>query len=386
VFEWDKWVTPFFEELIQSVQDFDEIFKGLKSYDGLKTFWEYAGFSVEVGSTFLNPARIILMDGSAMWQGAATVRGVQAAIEMTSLGSTYHQLAAPAMLGGCLQAGSKAVWGIQSVIGVMNIAFGTLDIIEGVKHIQESTLKEQLITDIQDMESATTAIESMYQRAVNPTLSQEETALKLNTSGSFSKSSFNASQTSEVSGYFEDAITGLMPPQSIVNITSIDNGVVQYKVVTYIHDHNESLAARASIELALTDQSTLTSITAHILEASQASSDPIISDTLELSTVNRSISAGFDRGITSKIVMTGQLTVDNFDSSSFDEDQIEEAKSYFENAITQELSSQGLLPQGSSALAVTSIADGVVVYEVLFFDADYSMATNVGSALSNGTT
>ena len=80
----------------------------------------------------------------------------------------------------------------------------------------------------------------------------------------------------------------------------------------------------------------------------------------------------------------------NFDPSSFNTAQMEEAMTYFEDAIAQELVSQGLLSE-SSFVVVTGIADdGTVQYEILLYggtNAEASSAiSSISQALSNTAT
>ena len=74
------------------------------------------------------------------------------------------------------------------------------------------------------------------------------------TTGSFSvdnldTSSLSEMQLAEVMGYFEDSIAAELdlPPGSTVTITSIDNGVVQYEIVTYNESSADANAAASTI-------------------------------------------------------------------------------------------------------------------------------------------
>ena len=100
---------------------------------------------------------------------------------------------------------------------------------------------------------------------------------------------FNENQTAEVMGYFEDAITqelsDVLPPGSYdVTVTSIDNGIVQYEIVTDSNSNAETIATANSIETTLSQVSTLESITNAIITSSQASTDIVIQNSITSST------------------------------------------------------------------------------------------------------
>jgi len=100
---------------------------------------------------------------------------------------------------------------------------------------------------------------------------------------------FNENQTAEVMGYFEDAITqelsDVLPPGSYdVTVTSIDNGIVQYEIVTDSNSNAETIATANSIETTLSQVSTLESITNAVITSSQASTDIVIQNSITSST------------------------------------------------------------------------------------------------------
>ena len=100
---------------------------------------------------------------------------------------------------------------------------------------------------------------------------------------------FNEDQMAEVVGYFEDAITqelsDVLPPGSYdVTVTSIDNGIVQYEIVTDSNSNAETIATANSIETTLSQVSTLASITNAVITSSQASTDIVIQNSITSST------------------------------------------------------------------------------------------------------
>ena len=227
-----------------------------------------------------------------------------------------------------------------------------------------------------------------------PNVNQSVEAVQVNTSGSFDVSnldttSLDASQVAEIASYFEYAIAQELdlPVSSIVTVTSIDDGVVMYEIITY---GDTSAEANAAIYPTLSDASTMTSISNTVLMLSQASSDLDISTAMALTTVDSHTLGTSSEVNTSKVTMTAELTVSNFDPSSFNTAQMEEAMTYFEDAIAQELVSQGLLSE-SSFVVVTGIADdGTVQYEILLYGGTNAEASStissISQALSNTAT
>ena len=84
---------------------------------------------------------------------------------------------------------------------------------------------------------------------------------------------------------------------------------------------------------------------------------------------------------------TGQFDVNNFDTSSFDGTEVDEASGYFAMAIEESL--EFVLSPGST-VTVTSIADGVVQYEIVTYTNSNSEATtavdNIQSTISSSMT
>jgi len=208
--------------------------------------------------------------------------------------------------------------------------------------------------------------------------------------------SFNDTQIDEITEYFEDAINesireelNLPIGSYIVNVTSIDeNGVVQYEIVTYANSSIEGNEIATFIDTLLSQELVMTSIGNAVFISAQAAS-PDISSALEFISIDSHASSSTFESITTKVTTTGYLTIDGFNSSQLDNKQMEEAKYYFENAITQVLISQGLLSEGSY-VEVTSLVNGIVEYEIHVYGQTNSVAsttiTDIGLVLSNITT
>ena len=234
-----------------------------------------------------------------------------------------------------------------------------------------------------------------------PNLNQNVEAITVTTTGSLSTSNFDTSsldaeQMAEVMDYFETSIAQELqeelPMGSTVAVTSIDtNGIVQYQILTYGDTSAEANAAASSIYTTLSDASTLDSISNTVLTLSEVSPDPDIVDSLASTTVDLHTIGTTIEETTSKVTMTAELIVFNIDTSQLDTlAKVEEANEIFELAITQELTNQGLLPEGSSVI-VTGIADdGTVQYDVVFYGGTSEEAsaaiTNIGVALSDAST
>ena len=89
--------------------------------------------------------------------------------------------------------------------------------------------------------------------------------------------------------------------------------------------------------------------------------------------------------VVEKVTVEGTLDVDSFVPSSLSATEKEEAAVYFESAITQQLESQHLLPDGASVV-VTAINDnGTVDYEIHFYgnDAGTTSAAKISSIESS---
>jgi hypothetical protein len=152
----------------------------------------------------------------------------------------------------------------------------------------------------------------------------------------------SASDIEEMKSFFEDAIAsqlisqGILPDSSFVTVNSITNGVVDY-VITMFNDPSADVTSiAASIDSTLSQFSTLAAI-----------QDSVISD-----------SSGVVEG--TSVTTSGELTVSGLSISSGDS---AEAATYFTAALTETLTSQGVLPDGA-VFTVTSVGNGAVQYEI----------------------
>jgi hypothetical protein len=231
-----------------------------------------------------------------------------------------------------------------------------------------------------------------------PNLNQYVEATSVTITGSLSTSnldtsSLDATQMEEVMDYFEAAITEelALSPGSTITITSLVDGIVEYEIVTYGDTSVEANTDASSFHTTLSDALTLDSISNTVLTLSEVSPNPVIVDSLASITVDSHTIGTTTEETTSKVTTSGELSVDNFDPSQFDTaTQVEEAMEIFEVAITQELTNQGLLPEGSSVVVTGITDDGTVQYEVVFYggtsEETSTAVTNIGVSLSDAST
>jgi len=404
-----------------SVQ-YDTIFYGLTSTEASSAITDIQT-SLSNTSTLASISSIIQEESSSLSSFAAvsTSLSTVSITENTQLGTTgltlspveeeivkvYFEEAIAASLGSILPPGSTVTvtsvkdglvsYEITMTVSSSDVAEATVTAIES-SLAEQSTL--QAITSSVETASSSVSVTTSGDLSV-PNLNQEVLVVGVTATGSFATtnldiSSFSEVQMSDVIGYFENAIAQEvdLPVGSIVNVTSIDeNGVVQYEITTYAETSAEANAAANSASTALSQASTLTSITESVLEASQASSDSSIQSAITSSTsIASHTTGGTTESTTSKVTSTGELSVAGFDPSVLTPAEIEEAKSYFESAITQELASQGLLQEGSSAVVVTGISsDGSSIqYDIIFYGLTSTEAssaiTDIQTSLSNTST
>ena len=90
----------------------------------------------------------------------------------------------------------------------------------------------------------------------------------------------------------------------------------------------------------------------------------------------------------SKVTSTGQITT-SVSTTGLSSTQIEEVATFFEESITSELETQGVLPAGAY-ITVTGISNGVVSYEITMYNdpsADSSIiVSSIDSALTQAST
>ena len=316
----------------------------------------------------------------------------------------YFEDAIAASLGSILPPGSTVTVasikdGVLSYEISMNVS--SSDEAEATVSAIEASLSTP--STLQEIASSVTSAYSNISVTVPgslivPNLNQYVEATSVSITGSLSTSnldtsSLDATQMEEVMDYFEAAITEelALPPGSTITITSLVDGIVEYEIVTYGDTSVEANTDASSFHTTLSDALTLDSISNTVLTLSEVSPNPVIVDSLASITVDSHTIGTTTEETTSKVTTSGELSVDNFDPSQFDTaTQVEEAMEIFEVAITQELTNQGLLPEGSSVV-VTGIADdGTVQYEVVFYggtsEETSTAITNIGVSLSDAST
>ena len=240
--------------------------------------------------------------------------------------------------------------------------------------------------------SSTTTVTTSGELTV-PNLNQEVEVFGITTTGSFSASnldtsSFDAPQTAEAKGYFEDAIAEQLglPAGSTVTVTSISGGTIEYEVFTFAGTDSAANTAVSSIQSTLDSASA--AITTSVQADASASSDTTISTAMASTAVSgNTAGATSTPATTSQVTVEGKFTVDNL---SFDPNQQDEVMEYFESAITQQLGGQGLLPAGASVTVTGLNTDGSVQYQIDFFDdntaASSTAISSIDSALSQPST
>jgi hypothetical protein len=215
-----------------------------------------------------------------------------------------------------------------------------------------------------------------------PNLNQEVEVVKVTTTGSLSVDNLptlDSTQATTVADYYENAIAqqlesqGLLTPGTDITVT-ISNGKVNYSITTYADSTSDATATVNSIES--TVSTSAGAITTDVV--SDASSDSSLG-------MASAVGSGHTSGSTTKSTVSeatleGSLSVGNLAASSFSTDaEKQEAMDYFEDAITKELSEQGLLPVGAS-VEVTDLIDGSVAYKIYFHD---SSSAETNNAMSN---
>lgn len=182
-------------------------------------------------------------------------------------------------------------------------------------------------------------------------------------------SSMTTTEKQSAMSYFEESIIqelesqGALLTGTTLSVTSISNGVVQYTFTTYAESSASASTSADQVETALSQTPTLSDISAEVI--SKASGTSIATD-LAIVSITSNTDTGSTQSTTSVVTASGELDVSSFDPSSFTTSQEAEAIGYFEDAITVELESQGLLPDGAF-ITITGIENGKVQYEVSLY-------------------
>lgn len=232
-------------------------------------------------------------------------------------------------------------------------------------------------------------------------LNQEVEAFRTTIPGELAVSGVDTSalttdeQVAAAKRYFETAIEEQLeaiywPPGSSVTVTSISDEVVQYTIVTYADSEVGADSAIEVIEMVV--NSSISAIADSVISlATSPSSSAGSTRRLRESTLATALGGAIVDGNTAgsattdamaKVSATGSFTVDNFDTSSFDLDQLEETELFFGNAITQALTTQDLLPAGGS-VTITDIATGSVSYEIIITDNSGAVASSLISSIKS---
>ena len=206
---------------------------------------------------------------------------------------------------------------------------------------------------------------------------------------SMDTSSFDEDQLDEVKEFFADGITSslgtALPPNSVVTITSIDNGVVSYEITMEVSEDTTDSAVD-SIEASLSDPSSLQEITSSVVSHSSASSDSDIVNAMSGMNVTSNTMGTSTQSTHAKGTTSGQFTTNLSGLSSTDMDI---ATTYFKDAITAALEEDGTLPTGS--IVEVSISNlGVVSFEIIMYlpsgDDNAPTVNTVTSRLADAST
>jgi hypothetical protein len=217
--------------------------------------------------------------------------------------------------------------------------------------------------------------------AVSVTTSGELTVAGLPTS-------MTSSEVQDLTDYFETSIKntleaeGNLPAGSTVTVTGISSsGIVQYEITMSASTESAANDAVSQINTSLSLDATLAAISTTV----QADSSNGGLTLTGLSVLSNDVGESVQTAV-SKSTSTGQLTT-NIDASSIND--VDAVMGFLEDSITQTLQSQGVLPEGAY-VTVTSIANGVVSYEITMFNdpsADAGdIVSSIDSALSESST
>lgn len=199
-----------------------------------------------------------------------------------------------------------------------------------------------------------------------------------------------SAEQQKANAIFETAIAGALeeqgalPDGAIVTVTGLGSGTVQYKVTLSASSSTDANTAVSQINTSLSQTTTLEAITAIVQTESAGGSLSMTSLSVNSSTAGSSTE-------TEAIVATstGQFTT-SISTSGMSSTEIDEVETYFEDAITQKVQSEGLLPEGSFVTVIGIDSSGVVSYEVKLFtdpnDDVGSITASINSVLSQPST
>jgi len=254
---------------------------------------------------------------------------------------------------------------------------------------------EAITTSVSDALSNPTTIQGVTSAVIAEASAGVSVPLiQVTTSGSlsvtnFDTTSFTADETAEAFTFFEDAILetlvsqGLVSPGSSVVVTSISSGSIQYNLITHVDASVDTTSATSEIQTALSSSSTMTAISTSVITAASTSSSTTLSTATESLAVSSSAVGTPIESDVFKVTTSGEFSVPSLDLSTLTTSaEIIEASKYFEDAITEQLESAGLLPAGST-VTITGIVDGVVEYEIALYASTTSASETTVSRIGN---
>jgi hypothetical protein len=214
----------------------------------------------------------------------------------------------------------------------------------------------------------------------------------ITTSGELSVSGLSISTTAdetEATAYFTTAITdtltakGVFPDGATVTVTGVTNGAVQYEITVSADTSTDATTAVSQINSSLAQSSTLTSIKDLAVNKSTSGTLSLASLSVNSNTAGASVES-----TVSKVTSTGSFAT-TLSTTGLTSDNIAEIATVFEDSITSELTTQGLLPAGSY-VTITGMSNGVVSYEITMYNdpgADSnSIVSSIDSALGQTAT
>ena len=214
----------------------------------------------------------------------------------------------------------------------------------------------------------------------------------ITTAGELSVSGLSLSNTSEeteATTYFTTAITdtltakGVLSDGATVTVTGFTNGAVQYEITVSADTSADATSTVSQINSSLSQPSTLTSIEDLAVTESSSGTLSLTGLSVNSNTVGASVES-----TVSKVTSTGSFATD-LSITGLSSSDIAEIAMLFEESITSELTSQGVLPAGSY-ITITGMNNGAVSYEITMYNdlnADSSsVVSSIDSALGQTAT
>ena len=207
----------------------------------------------------------------------------------------------------------------------------------------------------------------------------------ITTTGELSVSGLSLStsaEEAEATTYFTTAITdtltaqGVLPEGATVTVTGFANGAVQYEITLSADSSTDATSSVSQINSSLSQSTTLTSIKDLAVSESSGGTLSLTSLSVDSNTAGTSTES-----TVSKVTSTGSLStsVSTVGLSSL---EIDEVAKFFEDSITSELTSQGVLPAGSY-ITVTGINNGEVSYKITMFNDPSADSSSIVSSIDS---